>query len=283
MLRGRFSPRGGPPVMGDGPPKLWSLCPVSDLKHLILERPLAVIDLETTGVDVHNDRIVEVAVIRLEPGKPTIRYRRLVDPGIAIPEAATAIHGIRDEDVEDEPLFPAITRSLVKVLDGADIAGFNVRRFDLPMLCAEFTRAGSAFVLTDRAIVDPLTIFFEREPRNLTAALRFYCGREHEGAHGALADAEAALAILDAQIAHYDDLPATVAELHATRSDIDIAGKFQKQGRKIVFTFGKYRGVALRRVAREDPSYLRWLQGQGLLDDAVSLIRRALERQFEAK
>jgi DNA polymerase-3 subunit epsilon len=265
--------------MGLVRPKPGELTLMSKLKHLILNRPLAVIDLETTGVDVQNDRIVEIAVLRVEPGKPTIRYRRLVDPGMPIPEAASAIHGIKDEDVEDEPLFPAVSRSLTKILDGADLAGFNIRRFDLPMLCAEYARAGLELSLVGRAVIDPLTIFFEREPRDLTAAMRFYCGREHKGAHGALADAEAALAVLDAQIEHYEDLPATIDELRATSKDVDIAGKFRKEGRKTVFTFGKYRGVALRRVAREDPSYLSWLLRQGLLDDASGLICRALERQ----
>lgn len=252
---------------------------MSKPKHLILDRPLAIIDLETTGVDPQNDRIVEVAVIRVEPGKPTIRYRRLVDPGIAIPQAASAIHGIHDQDVADEPCFPAIARSLAQVLDDADLAGFNIRRFDLPMLVAEFSRAGGELALEGRAVLDPLTIFLEREPRNLAAALRFYCGRDHHGAHGALADAEAAWAVLDAQVGHYDDLPATVAELHAMNQDVDLAGKFRKQGRKTVFTFGKYRGVALRRVAREDSGYLDWLLRQGLLDDTAAVIRRALQRQ----
>lgn len=252
---------------------------MSELKHLTLERPLAVIDLETTGVDVQNDRIVEVAVIRIEPNKPTIRYRQLINPGIPIPAAASAVHGIFDEHVEAECTFAEIVECLSDLIEDADIAGYNVRRFDLPMLCAEYARGGWELPLTGRAVLDPLAIFFEREPRDLGAAVKFYCGREHIGSHGAMADAEGALAVLDAQVQYYEDLPSTVAALQRTSKDLDIAGKFRKQGRKTVFTFGKYRGVALRRVAREDPGYLNWLLRQGLLDDAVSLIRRALDRQ----
>ena len=155
--------------------------PLSDstVRHLQLERPLAVLDTETTGVDPLTDRIVELAVVRLDPDGAARRYRRLVDPGVPIPPAATAVHGIADADVAGRPRFAAIADRLARRLDGCDLAGFNLRRFDLPLLAAEFARAGVAFDPADRAVVDAQQIYHAREPRDLAAAVRFYCGREH--------------------------------------------------------------------------------------------------------
>ena len=167
-------------------------------RHLVIERPLAAIDLETTGVDPRVDRVVEVGVLKVAQDAEPIRFRRLINPGISIPPAARAVHGIADEDVAEMPQFPAIAPELALLLADTDLAGFNIRRFDLPFLVAEFARAGFAFPTGDRAVLDVQRIFHGREPRDLAAALRFYCGRDHAGAHGALADAEATAAVLDA-------------------------------------------------------------------------------------
>ncbi len=235
-------------------------------RHLMLLRPLAVVDLETTGIDTRTDRIVEIGVLKLAPDSGPIRYRRLINPGIA------------DEDVAGRPRFRAIAPRLARLLADADLAGFNIRRFDLPLLAAEFARAGVAFPTADRAVLDSQRIFHDREPRDLAAALRLYCGREHAGAHGALADAEAAAAILDAQLGRYDDLPRTVDALHGSTTDVDVGGRFRTEGGRVVFAFGKHRGRPLDEVARRAPGYVGWLLGQDLLDDARGLIGRALDR-----
>ena len=248
------------------------------LRNLILGRPLAVVDLETTGIDARNDRIVEVGVLKLDPAAGPIRYRRLVHPGVPIPEAAVAVHGITDEDVAARPRFRAIAPRLARLLADADLAGFNLRRFDLPFLAAEFRRAGVAFAIAGRAVLDAQQIFHAREPRDLAAALRLYCGRAHEGAHSALADAEATAAVLDAQVGHYSDLPATVPVLHSLLTEVDVGGRFRVDAGRVVFAFGKHLGRPLDEVARLDPSYLAWMLGQDFLDDAKELAERALGR-----
>ena len=247
-------------------------------RHLVLERALAVLDLETTGVDARNDRIVEVGVLKLAPDAGPIYYRRLVHPGIPIPGAAVAIHGITDEDVAEKPRFRTIAPRLARLLADADLAGFNVRRFDLPFLAAEFARAGVEFRLGDRAVLDAQQIFHRHEPRDLAAAMRFYCGREHGAAHGALADAEATAAILDAQVARYADLPATVAGLHELLTDVDVCGRFRTEGGRVVFAFGKHLGRPLEEVACQDPGYLHWFLTQDFFDDAKALVGQALAR-----
>ena len=154
------------------------------LKNIALERPLAVIDLETTGIDPKCDRIIEVSVLKLAPGgEPDHRTRR-VNPGVPIPPEATAVHGITDDDVADMPTFRAIAPGLARYLDGCDLAGFNVLGFDLRLLVAEYNRVGMTFPVAGRRVVDACRIFHRREPRDLTAAYRFYCGREHEGRTG---------------------------------------------------------------------------------------------------
>ena len=183
------------------------------LKNIRLERPLVVFDLETTGKKVQTDRIVEISLLKLLPdGTNQIKTRRL-NPGIPIPAEATAIHGITDADVANENYFRQIARSLATYLEGCDLCGYNIWIFDLRMLVNEFKRAEVPFSVEGRHIIDPCRIFHKREPRDLTAALRFFCRMEHEGAHGAEADVLAALLVLDGQVERYEDLPLTVVEL----------------------------------------------------------------------
>ena len=183
------------------------------LKNIRLERPLVVLDLETTGKKVQTDRIVEISLLKLLPdGTNQIKTRRL-NPGIPIPAEATAIHGITDADVANENSFRQIARSLAAYLEGCDLCGYNIWIFDLRMLVNEFKRAEVPFSVEGRHIIDPCRIFHKREPRDLRTALRFFCGMEHEGAHGAAADVLAALLVLDSQVERYEDLPLTVVEL----------------------------------------------------------------------
>jgi DNA polymerase-3 subunit epsilon len=254
------------------------------VKHVRLERPLAVFDLETTGTDPATDKIVEIAVLRIEPdGKREARTRR-IDPGRPIPPAATAVHGIGDDDVRGEPTFDRIARGLLEFLDGADLAGFNVRRFDVPLLEREFSDCGLDLGLAGRRVVDVMTIFHRKEPRDLSAAVRFYLGREHTGAHAAEADLEATLAVLEAQFERYPDLPRTVAELdawtHPVRDAVDQSGKFVWKDGEVTFAFGKHRGRRLADVAREMPDYLEWIAGADFPEDARALVRRALDGEL---
>jgi DNA polymerase-3 subunit epsilon len=247
-----------------------------DRLAVLLARPLAVLDVEATGVDVSADRVVEIAVVRVSPDGGRTMFHARVNPGVPIPPGATSVHGITDDDVSRCPPFAASAPDVLLFLAGADLAGFGIGRFDLPLLASEFGRAGLRFPLAGRAVVDALTVFHRRERRDLAAAVRLYLGREHVRAHSALADAEAALDVLNAQVVRYG-LPPTPAELHAALVDVDVGGRLRRDAEgSVVLAFGKHAGHGLSDVARTDPSYLAWvLTNVPLLDDARQLICRA--------
>jgi DNA polymerase-3 subunit epsilon len=246
-----------------------------ELKHLTLSRPLVVLDLESTGLNPSNDRIVEIALVVLSPGSPFRFFHSLVNPARSIPSLATAIHGIADADVADAPRFKTIAADLAHRLNGCDLAGFGLSSFDLPLLSAEFARAGISFPLAGRAILDALQVYRRHEPRSLAAAVAFYLARDHTGAHSALADAHAAIEVLDKQVGMYA-LPPTPNELHAKLVEVDIAAKFRRTDAGVVFGFGKYAGRLLDEIARADPYYLEWVLKQPFLDDVHALVRAAL-------
>lgn len=247
------------------------------LTHLRLDRPLVVLDNETTGPDPRTDRVIEVAAILYRPGEqPSVLHHR-VDPGVPIPPEATAVHGLRDADIAGCPPFGAVARGVLDFLAAADLAGYNLA-FDLRVLSAEFARSGLAFDLTGRAAVDPMRVFHRREPRDLAAAVAFYLGRPHPAAHSALADAAAAAAVLDAQLARYPDLPRTPADLHRLLTPADLGGRFRPADGGLVFTFGKWAGRPLAEVAARDPAYLRWMLAADFLPDAKAAVRDALDR-----
>lgn len=249
------------------------------MKHLRLTRPLVFFDLETTGLDPATDKIVEIAVLRIEPdGRRTSRARR-IDPERPIPPEATAVHGIGDDDVRGEPPFRKIAKSLLELLGDADLAGFNVRRFDLPLLERELDDCGLDLRLAERRVVDAMTIFHRKEPRDLSAAVRFYLGRELEGAHGAEADIAATVDVLEAQLERYADLPRTVEELESWSQPRGGANeeKFVCKDGETVFCFGKYQGRPLREVAAQAPDYLKWILSSDFPPKAKEIVRRALE------
>jgi DNA polymerase III subunit epsilon len=248
-----------------------------------LERPLVFFDLETTGLRIGKDRIVELAVIRLAPtGDVTEKVRRF-NPGIPIPPEATAVHGITDEDVAHEPPFAARARSLKKLLDPCDLAGFNLRSFDVPMLLSEFQRAGIPFDVESRRIIDVQLIFHREEPRDLSAAARFYLGRELEDAHSALADIRATAEVLSAQVERYPHLPRDMDglneycdEVRPFETEVDRwFAATEDRGR--VFRRGKHRDRPLADVAASEPDYLRWMLGTDDMDEGVKeVVRDAL-------
>lgn len=232
--------------------------------NLQLKNPLIFFDLETTGVDAAKDRIVEVSMVKLMPdGSREVKTRR-INPGVHIPEAASAVHHITDDDVKECPTFREVAKSLSAWMEGADLAGFNSNKFDIPVLAEEFLRAGVDIDLKRRKAVDVQNIFHKMEPRTLVAALKFYCGRELEDAHAAEADTLATLDVLEGQLERYGDaLPHDVAGLaeYSTRDAcVDFAGRviYDEQKRE-VFAFGKHRGRAVEEVFRDDPSYYTWM------------------------
>ncbi len=229
-----------------------------------LDRPVVFFDLETTGLNLSTDRIVELAVIRISPQGDVLERVRRYDPEIPIPPEATAVHGITDDAVADEHPFRKTARSLAQLLEPCDLAGFNIRRFDLPVLLAEFRRSGVAFDLKDRRLIDMKTIFHREEPRDLSAAARFYLGRDHEDAHTALGDIRTTAAVLAAQLSRYRHLPRDIDGLHAYcdeygpfRTPFDQWFETARSG--LVLRRGKHKGTPLADLARSAPDYLRWM------------------------
>jgi len=233
--------------------------------QLNLRNPLVFFDLETTGINIINDRIVEISYLKVSPnGKEESKTRR-INPGMPIPPASTLIHGITDADVKDCPTFKEIAKSLAAQIEGCDLAGFNSNRFDIPMLAEEFLRAGVDIDLNRRKFIDVQTIFHKLEPRNLEAAVRFYCGKEHIGAHGAKADTLATYEVLKAQLDHYptptlqNDVD-WLSEFSAHNSNVDFAGRmiYNEKGEE-VFNFGKHKGYLVTDVFQRDKGYYEWM------------------------
>ncbi|MDT8322773.1 MAG: 3'-5' exonuclease [Bacteroidota bacterium] len=250
-----------------------------------LTRPLAFFDLETTGVSTRSDRIVEIAVLKYPPRGTVRNFEYRINPEIPIPPEATKIHGIRDEDVALAPTFAQIADRLIAFLEGCDLAGFNVRRYDLPLLQQELQRCGKALPMEGRHIVDVQSIFHMKEPRDLSAALRFYCKREHTGAHGAMADVRATAEILAAQLQHYRDLPNEIPALEETvhpkdPSWVDTDGKLVWEGNNVIIAFGKYRGTSLQQLLHRDRDYLQWILDGGFDASTKAVIRKALDGEL---
>ncbi|HPK05618.1 MAG TPA: exonuclease domain-containing protein [Bacteroidales bacterium] len=244
--------------------------------NLNLTRPLAVIDLETTGTNIGTDRIVEICILKVYPdGKKEVKTHR-VNPEIPIPAEITAIHGISDEDIKDEPVFAELASQLSQMLIGCDLCGYNALKFDIPLLAEEFLRAGTDFDLKGRRIVDVQNIFHKMEPRNLRAAYQFYCSKDLENAHSAEADTIATFEVLDAQVKKYENAvynDSVSKTSYPIENDIgflhtfsiyhkfcDLAGHliFDDQGRE-TFNFGKYKGKPVEEVFKKEPSYYDWM------------------------
>jgi DNA polymerase-3 subunit epsilon len=251
------------------------------LKHLLLDRPLAVLDLETTGTDPSQDRIIEISILKLTKAADPDHRTKRVNPGVPIPPEATAIHGIRDEDIAEAPPFASIARTIIRFVEGCDLCGYNLLRFDLRMLLTECQRAGVPFPVSGRRLLDPCRIFHLREPRDLASALRFYCAREHDGAHGAAADVLATIAVLESQLERYADLPRTVAELHDHLRDpraVDLGEMFiRRPDGEIEFAKGKYKSQLLRDIALTKPDYLDWMLRADFFDDTKAIAAAALK------
>lgn len=231
--------------------------------ELKLKRPIVFFDLETTGVDTTRDRIVEISMIKIMPDGEQIVKTRRINPEMHIPEEATAVHGITDDDVRDCPRFAQVAKSLAQFLEGCDFGGFNSNRFDLPVLVEEFLRAGVDVNFKRRRFVDVQNIFHKMEQRTLVAAYKFYCGKDLTDAHSAEADTMATYEVLKAQLDRYPELQNDIdslAEFSSRGETADYAGRIGYDDKGVeIFTFGKYRGRSVERVFDEDPSYYTWI------------------------
>ncbi len=230
---------------------------------LQLTRPIAFIDLETTGVNLSTDRIVEIAIVKILPDGSRQTKRKLINPGIPIPKSASDIHHITDELVKAEPTFKAAANELKQFIDGCDLGGYNSNRFDIPLLMEEFLRAGVEVDLSKRKMVDVQHIFYQMEPRTLSAAVKFYCDKELEQAHSAEADINATVDVLMAQLQKYNQLGNSVETILATIGEdrlIDYARRFVYDDKdQEIFNFGRYKGQPVDEVLRKDPSYYDWM------------------------
>ncbi|MBC9914354.1 3'-5' exonuclease [Chitinophaga varians] len=232
------------------------------MPSLLLKRPLAVIDLETTGTNVATDRIIEIAIIKVFPDKTTQSKVKRINPGMPIPAGSTAIHGIKDEDVKDAPTFKQAANELKMFLENCDLAGYNSNRFDIPLLVEEFLRTGMEFDVSKRRFVDVQRIFHLMEKRTLAAAYKFYCDKQLENAHSAEADALATYEILEAQLGRYENLQQDIdglADFTKEEEYIDFARRIVMQGGQEVFNFGKYKGRPVKEVLKAEPQYYDWM------------------------
>lgn len=246
-----------------------------------LDRPLAILDIEATGISPRADRIVELAIVRLDPDGSEHRKSWLLNPTVPIPIETTAVHGITDDVVRNCPTFADVAGEVKRFLGDSDLGGFNILRFDVPMLCEEFLRAGISFDADSRRALDAQRIFHQREPRDLTAALAFYCGRDHVDAHGAEADVEATLQVLQGQFQKYPDLPRDMEEIDRTFNardpfNADRSGRLRWVNGEVTINFGKKKGARLRDLARDEPGFLKWIAKNDFPLDMRKIAENAL-------
>lgn len=250
--------------------------------NLKLNKPLVIFDLETTGINTSHDRIVELYMIKIEPdGSRSDLFQRF-NPGIPIPPEIVAIHGISNEDVINEPAFKDKAHDINQFLQNCDFAGFNSNKFDLPMLVEEFYRAGIEFDVSKRKFIDAQKIFHLMEPRNLSAAFKFYCNKELDNAHSAKADTEATWEIIQSQLEKYQTLEPNIEFLHKFSGQsnlVDLAGRLvYNDKQEIVFNFGKHKGKRVQDVFKSDYGYYDWMmQGDFPMQTKKVLTKLKLE------
>jgi len=252
---------------------------------LKLDRPLAVFDIESTGMNRRTDRIIDLAIIKLLPDgrRETHEYR--FDPERPIPPETTAIHGITDADVKGCPVFKQKAAELADLLKGCDLAGYNVLGFDIPLLAEEFAHAGINLDVESRRVFDAQRVFHKKVPRDLTAALAFYCGELHVDAHGALGDVEATLRVMEGQLARYPDLPQDLDGLDnfcnpRDPSWADRTGRLKWVQGEVTLNFGKYQGRKLRETVQNEPNLIRWMLKADFPQDTREIVQNALNGRY---
>lgn len=253
---------------------------------LNLKNPIVFFDLETTGLNITEARIVELSFLKVFPdGKEEVKSRR-VNPEIPIPAEATAIHGITDEDVKDSPTFKQIAKSLAAQIEGCDLAGFNSNRFDVPVLAEEFLRAGVDFDMSKHKFIDVQIIYHKKEPRTLAAAYKFYCDKELLEAHSAEADTRATYEVLKSQLERYPDLVNDVDELSrefgSFKDNVDFAGRIVMNDEGVeVFNFGKHKGKPVADVLKREPSYYSWMMDGSFPRNTKQVLTKIRLRELE--
>ena len=255
--------------------------------QLNLKNPLVFFDLETTGVNISTDRIVEISYLKVYPdGREEVKTMR-INPGIPIPPEVTAVHHISDADVADCPTFKEVAKQIAADFEGCDIAGYNSNRFDVPLLVEELLRAGVAFDISHRKFIDVQAVFHKMEQRTLSAAYKFYCDKELTDAHSAQADTHATYEVLKAQLDRYPQLKndvAALADFTTYTRNADLAGRIVYDERGVeVFNFGKYKGRPVEEVFRIDSGYYDWMMQGDFLLNTKNVITSIKLRSFNKK
>ena len=255
--------------------------------QLNLKNPIVFFDLETTGINIVKDRIVEISFVKVHPnGKEESKTRR-INPEMPIPPESTAIHGITDEDAKDCPTFKEIAKSLAAQIEGCDLAGYNSNRFDIPLLAEEFLRAGVDIDLNKRKFVDVQTIFHKMEQRTLAAAYKFYCDKSLENAHTAEADTMATYEVLKAQLDRYPELQNDInflSQYSSYTNNVDFAGRmvYNDKGEEVI-NFGKYKGRLVEEVLKNDPGYYSWIMNGDFPLNTKKILTEIKLRGFNSK
>lgn len=254
---------------------------------LNLTKPIVFFDLETTGISIATDRIVEISILKVFPNGNKESKTWLVNPEIEIPAESTAVHGITNEKVVTEPTFKELAPKVNEMIEGCDLAGFNSNRFDIPLLAEELMRAGIDFDMSERKAIDVQVIFHKKEQRTLSAGYKFYCGKDLEDAHSAEADTNATYEILLAQLDKYDDIENSVEALsefssHTKRADFAGFILFNEEQQEI-FSFGKYKGRTVEEVLKENPGYNSWIQNADFPLYTKKVLRQIKERMSAPK
>jgi len=247
--------------------------------NLNLTRPIVWFDLETTGVSMANDRIVEIAATKINPDGSKDEYYKLINPTIPIGKGATELHGYSNEDVADCPKFADIADEFHSFILDCDLGGYNIAWFDIPLLVEEFYRCDVPFNYRKVNIIDAFKIYVKEEPRNLAATYERFTGKNLEDAHSAEADISATIEIFEAQIEKYG-IDKSVEEISKEYSDssdnVDFAGKFKKKDKTIIITFGKYKDISVVDIYRRDPNYLSWIADKGEFTQDTKLVAKKL-------
>lgn len=252
--------------------------------NISLKNSLAIFDIEATGLNITTDRIVEIAIVKINPDGKKTEFLKRVNPEIPIPKEASEIHGIYDDDIKNEPTFKEIIPELETFLADADFAGYNSNKFDLPILAEEILRAGSTFDLSSKKHIDVQNIFHKMEQRTLIAAYQFYCGKDLLNAHSALADAEATWEVLDAQIEKYKELTNDVDFLsnfsqYGDLERVDFAGRLAyNKNKEIIYNFGKQKGKTVAEVAVSEPGYYGWMMDADFPLYTKACLKKEMER-----
>ncbi len=255
--------------------------------NLNLRNPLVFFDLETTGININTDRIVELCYLKIFPNGNEESKTMRINPEMHIPEASSAVHGIYDEDVVGCPTFKEIAKSLAKDIEGCDLAGFNSNRFDIPVLAEEFLRADVDIDLSKRKFVDVQVIFHKMEQRTLSAAYKFYCDKDLKDAHSAEADTRATYEVLKAQLDRYPDLKNDVvhlSEISSFNRNVDFAGRMVYDDKGVeVFNFGKYKGMPVAEVLQKDMGYYGWIMGNDFTLNTKAMLTKIRLRELTGK